>query len=444
MKQAHSWIATTRFGLGPRPGELDAAAKDPQRWLERQLRGTPPESQDASSLPTSDEAVRKLLELRKAPGKEKDRLKKARKELYEAEVAARLATALTSQRPFVERLIHFWSNIFTVSVARKEVLGLAGSFERTVIRPRALGRFEDMLIASTQHQAMQIYLDNVRSSGPRSPFGQRKGQGLNENLAREVLELHTLGVDGGYSQADVLALAKLLTGWGIERARRQKGPSSGAPAFDRRRHEPGSKLLLGRRYEEGEEGGIQALRDLANHPSTAHHVARRMAAHFVGSAPPRSLVHRLSKAFRRSRGNLRALALALIEAPELWTNAPDRVKSHWDFVVSTARALEIPRGEERFLAKGLAHLGQLPWSAPSPAGWNETSTAWIGPESLLRRVEWGLSAAQRWAGPRDGSGLLQEALLNRCSPATRLQVAATDKPKLSIALVLASPEFQRR
>jgi uncharacterized protein (DUF1800 family) len=412
--------------------------------LERQLRGTPPESQDASSLPTSDEAVRKLLELRKAPGKEKDRLKKARKELYEAEVAARLATALTSQRPFVERLIHFWSNIFTVSVARKEVLGLAGSFERTVIRPRALGRFEDMLIASTQHQAMQIYLDNVRSSGPRSPFGQRKGQGLNENLAREVLELHTLGVDGGYSQADVLALAKLLTGWGIERARRQKGPSSGAPAFDRRRHEPGSKLLLGRRYEEGEEGGIQALRDLANHPSTAHHVARRMAAHFVGSAPPRSLVHRLSKAFRRSRGNLRALALALIEAPELWTNAPDRVKSHWDFVVSTARALEIPRGEERFLAKGLAHLGQLPWSAPSPAGWNETSTAWIGPESLLRRVEWGLSAAQRWAGPRDGSGLLQEALLNRCSPATRLQVAATDKPKLSIALVLASPEFQRR
>jgi len=442
-----AFVACTRFGLGARPGELAEAAGDPRGWLLAQLDG-PDRAADrrlARSQP-SEASVREVAAMRDPDARKQ--LMMAARGRYIEEAGLHLQVAADSERPFRERLVAFWSNHFTVSVARREVLGVAAGFERDVVRSNLDGSFADMLQASTQHPAMLAYLDNLKSTGPRSFAGRAKEMGLNENLAREVLELHTLGVNGGYDQDDVRALATLLTGWSLEMeggisARMQLAmggdPSfTGGYGFHDRRHEPGAKKLLGTTYPEGEGGGVRALRDLAVHPSTARHVATRMARHFVADDPPESAVQALEDAFRGSEGDLPTVHRALVDVSEAWEAPLGKVRRPWDLVVATARALELEGVGEGMVA-GLKELGQLPWGAPSPKGWSDDAMDWTGPEQVLGRIEWLEQVVDR-VGRRSGLAVAEAAFGPVLSETTRRALERDD----DLLVALACPEFQRR
>ncbi|MGL4727561.1 MAG: DUF1800 domain-containing protein, partial [Bosea sp. (in: a-proteobacteria)] len=257
--------------------------------------------------------------------------------IYREDAQARIHAAMEPLAGYSERLAQFWSNHFCVSVAKGQfVRGLAGAYEREAIRPHVFGRFADMLLAATSHPAMLFYLDNQQSLGPNSRAGPRRGRGLNENLAREIMELHTLGVAGGYTQADVTSLARIITGWSIVGREGRQGEPGGF-IFNDNLHEPGAHVVLGKSYaQQGVEQGRAALNDLARHPATAQHIARKLARHFVADDPPAALVAKLAKVFRESDGDLRAVSLALIDAPEAWGEAQAKLRSPQEFLVAAS------------------------------------------------------------------------------------------------------------
>src|SRR5580704_6998031 len=247
-------IAATRFGFAPKPGELAQIGSDPRGWVASQLSRRPDFT--PGDLPPAPETVAAMLEARRDK-EEKPQLKERLKATYLGELDARMRAAILGDTPVLERLTQFWSNHFTVSGMRPFVRGVTGAFEREAIRPHVTGRFLDMLMAVSSHPGMLLYLDNAQSFGPDSLVGRRQNKGINENLGRELLELHTLGVDGGYTQADVEALARILTGWSVSRL---NAPDPGNFRFYERAHEPGAKTLLGRRYaEDGRNEGVEAL-----------------------------------------------------------------------------------------------------------------------------------------------------------------------------------------
>lgn len=490
-------VATARFGLGAAPGEIATASADPRGWVLQQLKPQPIPAVFAG-LPTGDQATLKFEQQRQAlaqarraspdsnqpsaapqpatpqivspstaapakpfrpnlnarlvsppGGNEQQGDAYLPREVYVREAAARLRAQVDTPVPVYERLVAFWSNHFTVSVQRPPVLGLAGPFEREAIRPHVLGRFEDMLLAVARHQAMLLYLDNALSIGPRSRIGQTRERGLNENLAREILELHTLGVDGGYGQDDVRALAMILTGWSIARGQE---PNPGAFRFRPFAHEPGEKILLGRRYAEGGEGeGVQALRELAHRPATAQHVATKLARHFISDDPPKASIDRLSAAYQRSGGDLGVVTRALVEDEAAWAAPLGKVRQPIELVVATLRALGVPRDrpearqiDDRPLLGSLRRLGQAPFAAPSPAGWPDTAQDWVAPEAMMRRIEWASAVASRLPAEFAPMMLLETAIGPVASAETRTQVERAPSARDGLALVLASPEFQRR
>jgi uncharacterized protein (DUF1800 family) len=440
MHKTTAFIAATRFGLGARPGDLANIGSDPRGWLLDQLGPTAPPS-GLSNLPPAGNLVAEMASMRRAKSEEEKRATaRARQDRFQEEMRARVTVQAGSDQPFRERLVAYWSNHFTVSITRKEVLSLAGAFERQVIRPRITGRFDNLLLASSQHPAMLGYLDQFRSIGPHSRAGQRSGRGLNENLAREILELHTLGVNGGYAQSDVESLAKLLTGWGLETS----DGEFGAFSYNENRHEPGRHQLVGTTYGgHGLRDGIDALRDLARHPSTAKNVATRMVRHFVADTPPPSAVAKVERAFRDSEGDLAEVARALVACPEAWTQPLAKVKSPWDLVISTARGFDYV-GEADAMLDSMRWLGQVPFQAPSPQGWPDTAEGWIGPESMLSRIEWAESVGREAAGRvADVPALAEELVGPVLDRSTRRALAAAPPPD-AIALLLASPAFQRR
>ena len=394
---------------------------------------------------------------------------------------ARLATAAGSKRPFAERLVLFWANHFTVSLLKNSTRGLVGAFEREAIRPHITGRFETLLQAAVTHPAMLRYLDNELSAGPDSPIVRRQqgrarteGQpgpritGLNENLAREVLELHTLGVAGGgaayggwggYTQADVSAFAAVLTGWrvpvrelmdGANDVNSANSVNSGQPAtpptrFEPAFHQPGPKTVLGRPYAEGPEALAAVLRTLAQHPSTARFVCCKLARHFVADEPPPALVARLEAAWQRSDGDLAQVLRALVEAPEAWTPQPAKLKTPEEFVISSVRLLGLgERAFERSADGGINALGQRVQGAPSPAGWPDRAEEWLGPDAVWKRVEWATRAADRVGRQVDARRLATASLgpLLQADTARQIERAA-DGPQ-ALALLLLAPEFQRR
>jgi uncharacterized protein (DUF1800 family) len=452
-------IALNRFGLGARPGDQPPA--DPRRWLLSQLdtyEVLPAPWQPLPRTPmVAAEWVAQQRALRQAPEEQRAALREAHRrkdgENYRAAIGARLATALQSPAPFAERLVHFWANHFAVSVDKGPVTGFAGSFELDAIRPHILGRFEDLLLAAVRHPAMLVYLDQERSIGPDSPAGrrarlrQRNNGGLNENLAREILELHTLGVRSGYSQDDVTEFARALTGWTLPDA---GGIGADAPApvdsfrFAPYQHEPGERRVLGRRYAPaGEEQGRAILRDLAAAPATADHIALKLARHFVADEPPASLVLRLSAAFRNSGGHLPTVYRELVLAPETWAPGPGKFKSPWDWAVSSLRALERRALPPQQAANLMNQLGQPVWRPGSPAGWGDVAGAWAAPDALLRRVE----VAQRFGaqgGAQVDARLLAPRVLPGLADGTRQAIARSDSPATALALLLASPDFLRR
>ncbi len=445
MTTREAAIAANRFGLGARPGELKQIASDPRGWLLAQIGSAPP----ITPAPLQDlaSAEHLLAESRQArmdrrSGEDRQSYGRLVREVYRSEMSQRAVVAATTDQPFRERLIWFWSNHFCVSTTRGSVRPVAGAFEREAIRPNVCGRFQTLLLEAERHPAMQLYLDNLQSIGPNSRVGLRSGRGLNENHAREILELHTVGVHGGYTQADVENFAAILTGWGLVRG---QGNVAGRFNFDAARHEPGAKKLLGHTYPEGGEGeGKAALRDLARNPATATHVATKLARHFVADDPPERAVNALATTFQQTGGDLAQVHAALVDLPEAWQQTHTKLKSPMELVISTARSLGYATDGEPMI-ESMRYLGQTPGAAPSPQGWSDTASGWLGPEAVLTRVEWaervGEDGARRLADPL---ALATDLLGPLLSARTAAAIARAPSPAQALALFVASPDFQRR
>lgn len=464
-------IAANRFGLGARPGELERLG-DPARWLLDQLKGGPPVLQDAY-LKSSSDTLARAIELRRDVIKERkerkdgdaDQVKSALKlpalyrPVYIDEAYARFAHAVGTNRPFLERLTQFWANHFAVSVDKVVVLGIAGAFEREAIRPHVTGHFADLLLAVEQHPAMILYLDNQASIGPASKAAKivarrsKRKLDINENLAREILELHTLGVNGGYTQADVTTFAQAISGWSVggqDHGRRfaKLGFDNGQPGeffFREAFHEPGAKRLLGRSYRaDGVGQGEAILRDLALRRETARHVCTKLARHFIADDPPPAAVDRMVRAWMDSRGSLPKVYQAMVEAPEAWQAPLGKFKTPSDYLCSAYRGLGIPLREKRRSLQGFEALGQRQWSPGSPAGWPDTSADWDGSSALLKRIAWADVVAQRLGDARNARELAPQLLGGALSAETAQAIARAESGAQALTLLLASPEFLRR
>ena len=483
-------LAAHRFGLGE--PTLQGIGGDAAGWLLAQV--GPAEPQRGDKLASGVEAVKRytaFLRSQRASAAEMQAMAGGDAEMsaatravaagndplrqaVQADVRARLTTAALSTQPFNERLALFWANHFTVSLAKGSARGVVGAYEREAIRPHIAGSFDQLLQAAVTHAGMLRYLDNDQSAGPRSAAVQRQARrtrepgerpprttGLNENLAREVLELHTLGVAGGglayggwggwggYTQADVTEFARVLTGWRVPFAAAMLagGESSGGSAsrFDPAWHDPGAKTVLGRRYGAGPDALPAVLSDLARRPSTARFLSVKLARHFVADTPPPALVARLEKAYLHSGGQLPALYQALLEAPEAWLPQPAKLKTPEEFVLSTVRLLGLgAQAFERAADGGISALGQRVQGAPSPAGWPDTAEEWLGPDAVWKRVEWATRVADRAGRRVDARTLARASLGPLLSDDTARQIErAADGPQ-ALALLLLAPEFQRR
>jgi uncharacterized protein (DUF1800 family) len=485
-------ILCNRFGMGARPGDLARLRSDPHGALKAELAkpdvalidaaqvtafglmSTTPNIQAAYAVQEerrqqqklNEEAARRALTPRAfQPGIGSDALAAAQpgamamvpappasksgppadQKIFRAEALARFTKATAAEIGFVERLVAFWSNHFCVSVGKADMIRVsAGSFEREAIRPNVLGSFLDMVLAVERHPAMLYFLDNSQSIGPDSLAGQRQKRGLNENLAREIMELHTLGVDGGYAQADVTALARVLTGWTFAgREGRQGEP--GSFVFNVRAHEPGDQMVIGKAYLQGGLGqGEAALTDLARHPATAHHVATKLARHFIADDPPPAAVARLAKLFRDRDGDLRALAATLVDMPESWTTPLGKLRNPYDFSIAASRLTGTVPSDPGPTLAALRSLGMPLWEPPGPNGFADTETAWGSPEGMKLRLDLSAQIAHSAKAAGDPLALLDDVAGPEASAATRLAVSRAESKEQALALLLMSPEFQRR
>lgn len=454
-------IAVLRFGLGARPGDLTAAAGDPRAWLLAQIKGAVPLAGNTPLAP-SDQIFSEVLAARDASLPH-----------YRAQVLARAQSAALTARPFAERLVHFWTNHFAVSADKGAIFGIAGTLENEAIRPHVDGRFVDLLTAVEQHPAMIAFLDNQYSVGKDSelallavrrsagrPFARRQTDeprtaapekprrefGINENLAREILELHTLGVNGGYTQDDVTSFAQIITGWSIGGGKgRLAGGIPGRFYFRGNLHEPGAKTFLGKTYtEDGQRQGEAVLADLARHPATAHFIAAKLVRHFVADNPPRAAVERVARAFLESGGDLPHVYAALLEAPEAWDADMRKFKTPEDFVFSTLRALNVSPRQPEEVVRSFELLGQRQYTPGSPAGWPDTSKSWDGSDALMHRVLWASRVAGRYEQGLDPVDLASFSLGAYARPETMTALRRASSGSQALTLLLMSPEFQRR
>jgi len=364
---------------------------------------------------------------------------------YRAEALARLQRAFLADCGITERLVAFWSNHFCISATKGQLARIwAGSFEREAIRPHVLGRFGDMLMAVEQHPAMLFFLDNQQSIGPDSRAGQRRNRGLNENLAREIMELHTLGVGGGYSQADVTSLASILTGWTFAGRRALLG-QPGTFVFNANAHEPGTQQLLGKSYEDrGVRQGEAALADIARHPSTAKFIASKFVRHFVADDPPPGLVAHLQDVFGNTDGDLKAMTMALVDSDEAWQAPLTKIRSPYEFLVAAGRLTgQMPEDPGRYLG-ALNLLGQPMWSPPGPNGFPDTNAAWAAPEGMKLRLDIASQIGAHLADHIDPRDLVDVVAADAASQETRQAVDRAETRQQALALLLMSPEFQRR
>ncbi|MGG7518153.1 DUF1800 domain-containing protein [Allorhizobium undicola] len=345
---------------------------------------------------------------------------------------------------FGERLAMFWTNHFSVAVTKSgEVHVLAGAFEREVIRPHVFGRFSDMLLAVETHPAMLLFLDNQQSIGPNSPQGKKKGRGLNENLAREIMELHTLGVDGGYTQGDVTSLASMITGWSFNRSR-DDPQNTGAFQFNASAHEPGSKVLLGKTYPDGGFGqGRTALMALAAHPATAHHLAFKLARYFVADQPPPQLVKSMADAYLKNDGNLSAVYRAMIESDLAWQPQLTKLRQPLDYLTALLRTADLRPKPEQVLS-ALKALGQPFWNPSGPNGFADVSDAWASSEGLATRMDVASLFAHQILGNVDPRQFVADRLGPLASAQTLQAVARAETKPQGLAIAFLSPEFQRR
>lgn len=475
-----------RLGYGPRPGQLREVARDPNAWLEAQLRpaqialpATLRQKLDETMFIGVDpiDPVRKFVALNAAirdatqeaagmaGGQETPQLAAAKKALTDHRLAyqvpaarSRIYRALESPAQLHEAMVDFWFNHFNVSQDKGWCRVLTGHYEHYAIRPYALGRFRDLLGATAQHPAMLYYLDNWTSVGvPRGRL-----QGLNENYARELMELHTLGVDGGYSQKDVTELARMLTGWTLAPMRQPSAPAGppGDPRripgfwFDRARHDPNEKQWLGRRVPPGgQEEGEHALDVLAAHPATARYVCFKLAQYFVADAPDPALVQRLAKVFLAEDGQVVPVLRALFQEPAFWSppGGEGLFKTPMHYSFSVLRAIgSTPTDVGRLLAH-LTREGMPLYRCATPDGYKTTEAAWLNPAAMQRRIEFALRVARGGLDPSDAEPplpRLEELMADLgplVTPKTR-EIALQHKADapLAVSLVLAGPGMMRR
>ena len=472
-------LALHRFGFGPKAGAIAALASDPLSALLAELEA-PRAGQIANAdLPTSGAENRTVYEFnaeRLAQQKQEQKRKQAAqadmqsadnameqnsmeqkpaeqkadatpaapkpmppgRQIFLSEARARYNAAINADIGFAERLVWFWSNHFCVNF---DSTVMAGAYEREAIRPHVLGRFADMLLAAESHPAMLLYLDNASSIGPNSVAGINRNRGLNENLAREILELHTLGVRTVYAQADVTNFAKVITGWTILPT--VDNPDHGGEfVFNRRLHEPAPQTLIGNTYPDtGVEQGRSVLADLARHPATARHVAVKLARHFIADDPPPALVERLAQRFLDTDGDLKEVAKTLVSAPEAWSPEQAKIKRPGEWIVAQRRATGTQGQIDRMMG-AQALLGEPLWRPPAPKGFPDDNATWL--DGLALRLASANVFAQRVSPNVDPQAVLETALGPLASEETRLTVARAESKQQALAFVVMAPEFQRR
>lgn len=490
MTRLQGAIAATRFGMGARPGEIAAASSDPRGWLKAQIRsdaaivspnglmsakdvftarqdayigmGPPgPQAQQGQNGPSEAQRMIQQQVQREA----RDGLQK--------EVEARTRHAAMTPNSFAERWVRFWGNHFTVAARSGQTIGLVGPFEREAVRANVFGSFSTLLGAASFHPGMLVYLDAARSIGPSTQAAQRRNAGLNENLAREILELHTMGVGSGYTQADIIEFAKALTGWTVagpqtarlvglgglgqqqragrnaqQRTRQQAANEmrreTGEPVFVEALHEPGGRTVLGKSYGGDSTQAAAILDDLAAHPATAKHIATKLVRHFVSDTPSPAAVAKLETAYMKSGGNLATLAAAVVDLDEAWGEAPQKFKTPEELLVSAARATGPQAtfgGQQRQVYTSLA---QQPFSAPSPAGWPDDTASWSGSDAIKKRLEWANAVSRRMARGETPTEFIDRALGEIAGEKTRQAVARAESAEQGFTIALMSPEFQRR
>jgi uncharacterized protein (DUF1800 family) len=474
--KAEAALALHRFGLGPRAGSIAVVTSDPRgallaeldragaghigdgdlltsgtaarvafayqqaqraaRQAERAaqqanapMSGGSPEMKDQSATPPAPAPMRNP-----GPG--------VPQQIYLSEAKARINAALDAEIGFVERLVWFWSNHFCVSADKGNVRQICGAYEREVIRANVLGRFSDMLLAVESHPAMLIYLDNARSIGPDSIAGLRQKRGLNENLAREILELHTLGVRTVYTQEDVTRFANVITGWTFVPFR-QDPLRGGEFEFNPRMHQPGAQTVVGRSYPAaGLQQGRAVLAALARHPATANHVAAKLARHFVADEPPPALVERLAKRFLATQGDLKQMAKALVAAPEAWEAPRAKLKRPGEWVVGMLRAAGVTPPDIGPVMQAHNLLGEPLWRPPAPNGFADESAPWL--DGLTQRLDIANQFARRVGAEADPRDVFEQALAPLASTETRQAILRAESRPQALALLFMAPEFQRR
>jgi len=447
-------IAVNRFGYGARGNELAQAKQNPKQWVISQL--LPVSFND--ELPSSEDvfvAHKKFIKQKKQQKKQAKKMAssqdKNKADFNKIKNPGRLALrdfsadtlnqAIASNHSVSWRLFDFFSNHFSVSTDGQLMTGLAATLEREAIAPHLLGDFADMLLAVEQHPAMLIYLNNEKSFGANSRLAKKRKVGLNENLAREIMELHTLGVNGGYSQHDVIELAKGITGWSIKHPKRDQGTGFIFRAYG---HEPGSRTLLTKKYpQQNIAQGEQMLRDLAMHENTAKHVCHKIAHHFVGEQAPASLIKKMQNTWLTNNGNIKKVMISLFSAEEAWLDDLQKFKTPREFVISSYRALAPKHVNAKMVFYSLENLGQKPFSAGSPAGFSDNESDWLGASALMARIEWSTLLSEQFKRV-DTEKMMMTALGQSTSSNTYQLVMRAESRRQSRILLLMSPEFQRR
>jgi uncharacterized protein (DUF1800 family) len=488
--KAEAVLALHRFGMGPRPGSLAAVGTDPRGALIAEL-DRPLALSAAASLPTSAKAYRTVADANArraarakqaqqqakkqqvaavptapgdqaqaqaqtegqapAQGQEKDAAEMAAKQaadavpdpgrpIYLQEAKLRIEAALAADIGFAERLVWFWSNHFCISAYK--IQSMSGAYEREAIRANALGHFVDLLLAVEGHPAMLFYLDNLGSMGANSIAGINRSRGLNENIAREIMELHTLGVRTGYTQDDVISFANVLTGWTLVPP--GDNPEHGGEfTFNPRLHEPGGQTVLGKRYEqEDAEQGRAVLRDLAAHPATATHVATKLARHFVADEPPPPLVEQMAKTFRDTEGDLKQVAITMVSSDDAWRGSPSKLKRPSEWGVGMVRATGITVVDPTRFTAGQELLGEGLWRPSAPKGYPDDEASWI--DGIGRRLDIANNFAERVAATADPQGIIEDVFASQIASEVKQAVGRAESRQQALALLFMSADFQRR
>jgi uncharacterized protein (DUF1800 family) len=473
--KAEANLALQRFGMGPRPGSIAAIETDPRGALMAELDRPDAGGIAAAALPPSSKAYRTVAD---ANAKRQARAKRAQqdakrqqmsdasamteapsesaeamatkaafeaipdpgRQIYLEEARIRTEAALGAEIGFVERLVWFWSNHFCISADK--IQSMSGAYEREAIRPHVLGRFADMLLAVEGHPAMLFFLDNLGSMGANSIAGINRTRGLNENMAREILELHTLGVRSGYTQDDVIAFANVLTGWTLVPP--GDNPEHGGEfSFNPRLHEPGTQKVLSKVYEaESVEQGRAVLLDLAANPATAMHLAAKLARSFIADAPPDPLVERMAKSFLDSGGDLKEIARTMILSDESWAQPPGKLKRPSEWVVGMVRAAGVTQADPARFTAGQRLLGEPLWRPPSPKGYPDDEASWI--DGMGRRLDVANNFAERVAGRTDPQDIIETVLGSSVSAEVKQVVGRAESRQQALALLFMSADFQRR